>query len=190
MSKTINNNTINLKNFCEIYHSKIMEKYKDESFKEVYADCRKYTACINSIMPLICNESLEYYPEYYHIDYTWWTTKDSNNGIVNIYDWELKIVVEHENDKKDWTYEVEKLDFIKAPLKIVIGYLSNKNRRNDKTILEEQVKKLKHLSDKEEFGVILMNNRLEKTKDDPFNMKCYRLMKGRKMKEIEFNKGQ
>ena len=32
-----------------------------------------------------------------------------------------------------------------------------------------------------------MNNRLEKTKDDPFNMKCYRLMKGRKMKEIEFN---
>jgi hypothetical protein len=36
--------------------------------------------------------------------------------------WDLKVAVEHENNKQDWMDEVVKLVHIRCPLKVVIGY--------------------------------------------------------------------
>ncbi len=47
--------------------------------------------------------------------------KDEETGI-NIHNWKLLAAVEHENDYKDWTYELVKLLFVNAPLRVVIGY--------------------------------------------------------------------
>ena len=44
--------------------------------------------------------------------------------------WDLKIVVEHENNKADWLDELIKLIHIKCPLKVVIGYNYCDRREN------------------------------------------------------------
>ena len=41
---------------------------------------------------------------------------------MNAHLWNLKIVVEHENNKKDWTDELMKLLQVRCPLKVIIGY--------------------------------------------------------------------
>ncbi|MBE5855642.1 MAG: hypothetical protein E7297_09830 [Lachnospiraceae bacterium] len=45
--------------------------------------------------------------------------------------WDLKIAVEHENDKSDWLDEVMKLIHVKCPTKVVIGYSDADDREND-----------------------------------------------------------
>lgn len=58
---------------------------------------------------------------------------------MNPHFWDLKIAVEHENDKKDWFDEAIKLIYLKCPLKVIIGYSPCDKR-------EEDLKKLHFLS--------------------------------------------
>ncbi len=46
----------------------------------------------------------------------------SRTAGMNVYAFDLKIAVEHENKKSDWTYELIKLMQLRCPLKVVIGY--------------------------------------------------------------------
>ena len=125
------------------------------------------------------DQPTEYFPEYFTVDHTWWETNELKklNKPVNLYDWKQVMAVEHENKVRDWTFEVEKLDSIRADLKVVIGYLPNKIRENEEEIIAEQCKYLKHADEGEMFALILMNCDLEENSADPFGMNCYILHK-------------
>lgn len=150
-----------------------------KEFKSIYKNCPAYTDFIKGIMSKYNKEclsqSVKYYPEYFTIDHTWWEVKPERKiETVNIYDWSFELAVEHENNWKDWTYEVEKLDSIFAKVKIVIGYMENSRRNGEYEIVESQRKNLKHLSNTDDFGVILLNKTLS-NEDDPFDFRCYLL---------------
>jgi len=76
----------------------------------------------------------------------------------------------------EWTYEVEKLDSINAPLKIVIGYMKTDVRNKEFDILKTQRKNLHNCNVNNEFGIILMNNAVNSDdKNDPFGICAYQI---------------
>ena len=106
--------------------------------------------------------------------------------------------IEHENDWKDWTYEVAKLDFINCPLRVVIGYMDNSKREKEFDIIEKQRMNLKNLGNNGEFGIIMMNRDLKwigrciidnmdepikKSIFDKLDMRCY-LLDGNKTSKL------
>lgn len=102
-----------------------------------YVSCEKknsqFTMKVkNAIEKIICDT-----PEYYTVDHTEFLydereeedAKDINVGF-NPHKWALTTLVEHENDDKDWNYEVYKLAPFHCPLRVIIGYIDEK-LRND-----------------------------------------------------------
>ena len=79
--------------------------------------------------------------------------------------WDLKIAVEHENNKHDWTDELIKLMQIRCPLKVVIGYnYYDKRGENEKEKLRVAAESIQATSayqsvakDREELLLILGN---------------------------------
>lgn len=98
--------------------------------KEKYARNTAYTKLINKyvIKKIISDAGMKTQNEYFRIDTVGWVSqyermeKEAKELNLNAHLWDLKIAVEHENSKKDWTDEVIKLIHIKCPLKVVIGY--------------------------------------------------------------------
>ncbi len=109
------------------------------SFEQIYrGDAAAYTELINKY--IIDNIITEAYTrddprrlvaqhEYFRIDtigyqrrYTEMSETEANKLGLNRHFWDLKIVVEHENSKKDWMDEVIKLTHVRCPLKVVIAY--------------------------------------------------------------------
>jgi hypothetical protein len=95
--------------------------------------------------------------------------------------WDFDVAIEHENDDRDWTYEITKLLTINCPLRIVIGYVPAQHRGNDMVYLEkvfEQIKSLKVFPKNDfindEFVVILGNSKCKRL-GDYFNYEAYRL---------------
>lgn len=67
--------------------------------------------------------------EYFRIDTVGWVTKyldidaeTAKKTGLNRHLWDLKIAVEHENSKWDWSDEVIKLLHVRCPLKVIISY--------------------------------------------------------------------
>ena len=173
---------MDLRCFFEQFNGKLIELKNEDGFLDKYENSREWTRFIKKevLTKILGKEGYGYYPEYFDIDHTWWESKkdkrDQTIKKVWLREWEFKIAIEHENDLRDWTYEVEKLDSIICPLRIVIGYMPKGEREKEKAIVEEQRKKMKNLGTVSgEFGVILLNNSLKEDKEDPFNMKCYLL---------------
>ena len=86
--------------------------------------------------------------EYFRIDCTGYQHRffeidaDAAKSIgLNRHFWELKIAVEHENNKHDWMDEVIKLVHVRCPLKVVIGYNYYDQREDG------DISKLKFVSD-------------------------------------------
>lgn len=120
-----------------------------------------------------------YNPEYFKIDYTSWNNTKiesySDTGI-KLYSWNFDFAIEHENDSKDWTYEVLKLSFIRADVRIVIGYVDKNNRDKELDIIQSQVNQFKYpVNNDEEYYVILMNTKLS-AGAEPFEMKVYKII--------------
>ncbi len=76
--------------------------------------------------------------EYFRIDVIGWVghaeemenDPDYEKVDLNPHFWDLKVAIEHENSKADWSDEVFKLIHIKCPLKVIIGY-SPWNQRDE-----------------------------------------------------------
>lgn len=162
----------------------LWEKYANK-VKKAYDNRAWYTEVMKKVLQRVMKEygdlynhsndtgkEFKYYPEYFTIDHTWWATNEREKNKVNLYDWEIMAAIEHENDWMDWTYEVAKLDSIKASLKVVIGYMRNDLRDTELSLVEAQYRKLKNVSDDEAFGVILLNRDLTEG-EDFIDMKCY-----------------
>ena len=186
------------KRFIDFFRSDYINNMP-EDFRKVYYDRALYTNFINGIMKRYGKKGeMKYYPEYYTIDHTFWTVSKDNYESVNLYKWNMVAAIEHENDWKDWTYEVAKLDFINCPLRVVIGYMDNSKREKEFDIIEKQRMNLKNLGNNGEFGIIMMNRDLKwigaciidnmdepikKSIFDKLDMRCY-LLDGNKTSKL------
>lgn len=172
----------------DFINSFVSAMYKPENrLKQVYSKHRtEYTTAINGIIRYIfCEEHKDeyedkYFPEYFRIDHTVWTsTKCISIDGVKIYNWCFDFAIEHENDCTDWTYEMLKLSFVDAKVRIVIGYVDRERVADrEETIIREQANYIGDISPDDEFYVLLLNNKYDDTNQkDPFDPRCYRISK-------------
>ncbi|HAB00085.1 MAG TPA: hypothetical protein DCE08_00885 [Ruminococcaceae bacterium] len=121
--------------FYKKFKTETTEEKQNEdgrSYFEIYqTDEPAFTNLVNKkiIHKIIKESGLEVQHEYFRIDSVGWfgkyqtlDRKQSEEVGMNRHLWDLKIAVEHENNKKDWLDEVIKLVHVKCPLKVVIGY--------------------------------------------------------------------
>ena len=103
-----------------------------KTYREIYK-CKEpaYTELVNKklIHGIIEEAGLEAQHEYFRIDsigyrhrYTEIDACEAEKAGLNRHFWDIKVAVEHENNKADWMDEVTKLCHIRCPLKVIIGY--------------------------------------------------------------------
>ena len=136
---------------------------------------------ISQINCIIEKQGLKSQNEYFRIDSmgykSRWGELGKKSGF-NPHLWDLEIAVEHENDSKDWLDEVIKLAHICCSLRVVIGYVSCKNREKDMELLNYAAEALKKLNCIDnilngEFLVVLGNCDTEERTENYFNYKAY-----------------
>lgn len=164
------------------------EEDKEEKNRVTYNYTKKWTAYIMNLLDELLQNEFKFVDiknndkrtnrEYFRIDLVGWekcknskwenaAKKTTEDAGLNFHFWDLDIAIEHENNSKDWSYEVIKLCHIKCGLKVVIGYslyekIEGGREEQDLKKLElvsENMKKLKYGSPKKEdaFLVILGN---------------------------------
>lgn len=196
---------MNAKDFYERFISIVKEDtiHKDHrNYRDIYKeDAPAYTTLINkTIIPQIIKEAgLFDQNEYLRIDTIGWSKKtltEKDDSLIEArrkqlglsrHLWDLKIAVEHENNRSDWTDELIKLAHIRCPLKVIIGYAPC----DERTDIEEE--KLSFAYDcllgtaafdpnaNEEFLIILGNGAPRHKSNrtyDKFDYRGYVLSKG------------
>ncbi len=111
--------------FDEFTKAVVWHKYADD-----YKNDANFTPRVISVINQIIEDGTgwKHQNEYFRIDAVGWEShfhdvkEIANEAGLNAHLWNLKIAVEHENNKRDWTDEVMKLMQIRCPLKVVIGY--------------------------------------------------------------------
>lgn len=159
------------------FREELLGSQKEEFLNKYNGNLKEYTKLFNKfISNLVEEHNSQAYNEYYRIDVTGWKVNEKGfYDSVKIYDWDFDYAIEYENDQHDWTYELLKLSFIRADVRIVVGYRDkNKYKRDDEIkIINKQLKHFKHpVAADEEFYVILMNMNPDDNVD-PFDMKVY-----------------
>ena len=168
------------------------------SLLQIYkTDEPEFTKIVNHrIVPQIITESgLVSQNEYFRVDTVGWTTKfedidaaySKSLGLVR-HLWDLKIAVEHENDKSNWTDELIKIAHLRCPLKVVIGYAHCDERGN----VEDEKLKFAYsclsrldafdIHANEEFLIVLGNGAPRKRANgtyDKFDYRGYVLTQGK-----------
>lgn len=183
-------------NSCNYNALWFFRKFTEKITWEKYADIYKNDADFTSNVIREINEIIkdgtgwEAQNEYFRIDAVGWESHyekikaEANAAGLNAHLWDLKIAVEHENEKHDWTDELIKLMQIRCPLKVMIGYnYYDKRGENEKEKLRVAAKSIQATSayssvsrDCEELLLILCNGCSYKTgKSDytDFNYKGY-----------------
>ena len=155
------------------FYKKFSEKIADIPMDD-YTTIKHYTTVIIELLKKILTDDfgLNWSKEYYRLDLCAWETSSeiisAQTTAVGLtpYLWDLKIAIEHENDKKLWLDELVKIVHIHCPLKVVIGYNYCDMRDDEKfgdfnklkiaTDIMQHVKAFKTNID-EEYLVILGN---------------------------------
>ena len=139
---------MNARNFFKIYTDTLNKQVKE--LLPTYKNDKEFTPIIKKIINKIITDcGYNAQNEYFRIDCVGWISRYENmksdakakNIKLNAHLWDLKIAIEHENSKRDWTDEVIKLIHIKCPLKVVICY----NYCNEREA--EEYKKLQFVAD-------------------------------------------
>jgi len=115
-----------------------MDKFiKGMTVEGNYLPCEKknsqFTRNVRNTIQKIISDT----PEYYTVDHSEFLydereeieAEDINVGF-NPHKWALTALVEHENDDKDWNYEVYKLAPFHCPLRVIIGYVDEDLRED------------------------------------------------------------
>ena len=148
----------------------------------------RFTELVNKriIHDIIKNSGLHVQHEYFRIDTTGWVGRyeelDEERARklgLNRHLWDLKVAVEHENDKMDWLDELVKLIHIRCPLKIVISYNHSDRRALDSIKLDyaaECMNKVDAFSTTgtEEYLIVLGNCAPKDKKSEPYKHFDYR----------------
>lgn len=119
--------------------NRILEGEEKRLF-DIYKKDAEFTPVVvkKIINQIIKDAGYEAQNEYFRIDAVGWKShfEDMRDDPENIglgvkpHLWDLKIAVEHENSKSDWSDEVMKLIHVKCPLKVIIAY-SYSDERGD-----------------------------------------------------------
>lgn len=186
--KTIMNSSEFFKKFNSMFEPENKDFYNKVC--DAYNKSSEFTRLITeAIKKLLENEVYEASTEYYRVDISRWKkikcdaiTLPDCDYMLNSNLWDFDVAVEHENDDKDWTYEITKLLTVNCPLRVVIGYVPAKYRNKDERYLSEVFNQIKCLNvfsrndfTKEEFIIILGNSKCESL-GEYFNYKAYRLL--------------
>ena len=172
------------------FYKEFVSKITWEAYSEAYlhdADFTpRVTKALEDIISSVPNWTSQ--KEYFRIDVVGWESKwkevkeISKKAGLEPHLWNLKIAIEHENNKQDWTDELIKLMQVRCPLKVVIGY----NYYDDR--LEREELKLETASqimrkvdayesmerDCEEILLILGNGCSKKTRQSDYTSFDYR----------------
>lgn len=126
--------------FLKAYIDATNARNQNNELMEIYKKDAAFTPVITGIINGIIEDVAGYthQNEYFRIDAVGWEShyEDMKEAAqeaglkVNAHLWDLKIAVEHENNKADWSDEVMKLVHVKCPLKVIIGY-SHSDERDD-----------------------------------------------------------
>lgn len=160
------------------------------TFLDIYKNNEKaFTKLVNKtlIRKIVENSGLTVQHEYFRIDTIGWNgkyllldEKRAKEVGLNRHLWDLQIVVEHENNKKDWLDEVIKLVHIRCPLKVIIGY-NHCDQRDESEIKKlsyvaecMQMVKAFHATEAEEYLIILGNGSPKNKKAEPYTCFDYR----------------
>lgn len=162
---------------------------RGRTYREIYkTDEPAYTELVNKniIRKIVKKAGYEPQHEYFRVDTIGWKDagymemEDAKNVGLNRHLWNLMIAVEHENSKADWLDEVIKLEHLRCPLKVVIGYNYCDMRGN------EEIEKLNvtarwmkvitayDANAKEEFLIILGSGEAKKDKAIKYDKFDYR----------------
>ncbi len=170
---------IKTKGSCLLYH---------------YKTAKRWTEIINETFKLMNNDlvgnDLEFSYEYFKIDGSIWGVSEKENERVeklirelginrkHQFVWDFIAAIEHENDHKDWLYEMKQLLQFKAPYKILIGY-SNKafeNQDSFRDSLEEILSifsKNQYIHEGEQFLFIFAKRYNEVKNDEELTYKGF-----------------
>ncbi len=172
---------------------KAIEQNRNYEGRDLF-DIYKYNAEYTSVIIKIINEIIKEtgctpQNEYFRIDAVGWTShsqdmkKEAEEAGIDLkpHLWDLKIAIEHENDKRDWSDEVMKLIHVKCPLKVVISY-NYSDERGEKEqkkldFLANQMTKIEAFSigeRKEQYLIILGNGCNHKTGEADYGDFGYR----------------
>lgn len=170
---------MNAKEFFKAYVDATNARNQNNELMEIYKKDAAFTPVITDIINGIIEEVAGYthQNEYFRIDAVGWEShyEDMKEAAqkaglkVNAHLWDLKIAVEHENNKADWSDEVMKLVHVKCPLKVVIGYSHSDERgeveRQKLDFVAEWMQKIEALQKgtDEEYLIILGNGSNRKT---------------------------
>ncbi len=120
------------------FYKKFNETVTVKKYGNIYSSNRDFTKAVTKeICDILYNGGLEINCEYYNVDVIGWKYTDTDDNFSklkrkskmtgNRKPWQLVVAVEHENNQKDWIYELIKLAQFSCPLKIVIGYTPDNN---------------------------------------------------------------
>lgn len=139
------------------------ERFKNEMTKDGnFLPCEKKNSQFTRMVKNAIEKIIIDTPEYYTVDHTEFLydereeveAKDVSVGF-NPHKWALATLVEHENDDKDWNYEVYKLAPFHCPLRVVIGYVDKDLRKDpqkgDKAKLDRICENFLFMKEKECF---------------------------------------
>lgn len=106
-----------------------------EEVKKIYQNASRWTEIVmNGVEQAIWDRSdLKTEREYYRVDLIGYepTTMDYDGKFRQVelypYSWNLMLAFEHENSRKSWLDEVNKLAHLRCRLKVVVGYSRDMN---------------------------------------------------------------
>lgn len=184
---------LNAIEFYKQFKNSVVENHihtDGRTFLEIYkTDEPAFTELVNKtlISDIVKNNGLTAQHEYFRIDTVGWNgrylsldEKEAKEVGLNRHLWDLKIAVEHENNKADWLDELIKLIHIRCPLKVVIGYnyCDQRDEPEKKKLIyaAECMQRVEafHPLDHEEYLIILGNGAPKDKKHETYNCFDYR----------------
>lgn len=175
---------------AEWFFRRFTESVTWEKYANTYKKDADFTPVVTSVINGIIEDGIgwQHQNEYFRIDAVGWETRytdikeETNKAGLNAHLWDLRIAVEHENNKQDWTDEIVKLMQIRCPLKVVIGYNHcDQREENEKRKLEITAKLIQATDfypsitrDREEILLILGNGCSAKTGKSDYTSFDYR----------------
>ena len=124
------NDNLSEKRDARWFYSEFVNSIKWENDARAYLTDAEFTPVVTKAIREIVDSvpGWNSQTEYFRIDVIGWETRwnevadIAHKADLSAHLWDLKIAVEHENSKSDWTDELVKLMQVRCPLKVVIGY--------------------------------------------------------------------
>lgn len=196
------------KDFVNTFNNSIVEYINNSSFdyfklEEYYKNSTNWTNEMNYIMRVIHknlltrkeleNNHVVMYKEYFKIDYSIWREKPVDQEFENYIGcikgksksssektWKILAAIEHENDKKDWLYEMKQLLCFNTSLKVLISYEESRSITSRPDKLEKVLNmyaKTSRLDVGDEFIFIFGNTYVEAVSEGiEYVSTCFRVV--------------